>query len=215
MTKLSPEIRAEIREAFEAGRLKVETADPQTGEVKKLPVNDVLKHHTPHKNMVQVQTVTGLSVRCTEDHSLFKYDEEGDTFSPVDAQGLQKGDLLVVVRSGQVFGEEVASMIYLPPETYTYDLSVPGPENFVLTNGILAHNSYSIGGVSLDIEKSSKYESLKNNAESQFDKMLESKARTVKVMRGLQQSRYGIGVRSAFGPVTGHGVLSPQKYLGF
>ena len=72
---------------------------------------------------------------------------------------------------------------------------------------------YSIGGVSLSIEKSSKYESLKSNAEQQFDKATEAKQRTVKFIRGLQQPRYGIGIRSAFGPRVGRGVLSPRNFL--
>ena len=83
----------------------------------------------------------------------------------------------------------------------------------MLSNGILAHNSYSIGGISLDIEKSSKYESLKSNAEGQFDKATEAKARTVKFIRGLQQPKYGVGIRSSFGPAVGRGVLSPRSFL--
>jgi hypothetical protein len=73
--------------------------------------------------------------------------------------------------------------------------------------------SYSIGGVSLDLDKSSKYESLKSNAEQQFDKATEAKARTVKYVLGLQQPRFGIGVRSAFGPQVGRGVVSPRNWL--
>ena len=72
---------------------------------------------------------------------------------------------------------------------------------------------YSIGGVSLTLERSSKYESLKSNAESQFDKATEAKARTVKIMRGLKQPKYGIGIRSAFGPHVGRGVLGPRNFL--
>ena len=72
---------------------------------------------------------------------------------------------------------------------------------------------YSIGGVSLTIEKSSKYETLKSNAEQQFDKASEAKARTVKIMRGLKQPKYGIGIRSAFGPHVGRGVLGPRNFL--
>jgi len=71
---------------------------------------------------------------------------------------------------------------------------------------------YSIGGVSLTIEKSSKYESLKQNSESQFDKGTEAKARTVKIIRGLQQPRFGMGVRSAFGGFVGRGVMSPRNF---
>lgn len=80
-------------------------------------------------------------------------------------------------------------------------------------NWVADEFDYSIGGVSLSIEKSSKYESLKQNAEGQFDKATEAKARTVKFIRGLQQPRFGIGVRSAFGPMVGRGILSPRNFL--
>mgnify|MGYP000337540816 CR=1 FL=1 len=80
-------------------------------------------------------------------------------------------------------------------------------------NWVADEFDYSIGGVSLSIEKSAKYESLKQNAESQFDKATEAKARTVKFIRGLQQPKYGIGIRSAFGPNVGKGVLSPRNFL--
>lgn len=82
----------------------------------------------------------------------------------------------------------------------------------VSANWIADEFSYSIGGVSLDLEKSSKYESLKQNAESQVERFAEAKARTVKFIRGLQQPRFGLGVRSAFGPQVGRGVLSPRNF---
>ena len=73
--------------------------------------------------------------------------------------------------------------------------------------------SYSIGGISLDLEKSSKYMDLKQNAEDQWDKLTEAKARTTKYIRGLSQPRFGQGVRSAFGPAVGKGVLSPRSFV--
>lgn len=81
------------------------------------------------------------------------------------------------------------------------------------TNWVADEFDYSIGGISLSIEKSSKYESLKQNAEGQFDKAAEAKARTVKFMRGLQQPKYGVGIRSSFGPAVGRGVLSPRNFI--
>lgn len=80
-------------------------------------------------------------------------------------------------------------------------------------NWVANEFSYSIGGVSLDLEKSSKYMDLKRNAEEQWDKLTEAKSRTVKIMRGLSQPRFGRGVRSAFGPQVGSGVLSPRSFL--
>jgi hypothetical protein len=80
-------------------------------------------------------------------------------------------------------------------------------------NWVAEEFSYSIGGISLDIEKSSKYESLKQNAEQQLDKAAEAKLTTTKFIKGLQQSKYGLGVRSAFGPMVGRGVLSPRAFI--
>ena len=72
---------------------------------------------------------------------------------------------------------------------------------------------YSIGGISLSIDKSSKYQSLSDTAEAQWDKLVEAKQLTTKYMRGLKQPRFGVGVRSAFGPSVGRGVLSPRNFL--
>jgi hypothetical protein len=74
---------------------------------------------------------------------------------------------------------------------------------------------YSIGGISLNLERSSKYMDLKRNAEEQWDKLTEAKSRTVKYLRGLQQPRFGRGIRSAFGPYVGRGVLSPRSFVVF
>ena len=80
-------------------------------------------------------------------------------------------------------------------------------------NWVADEFDYSIGGVSLSIEKSSKYEGLKSNAEGQLQLATEAKQRTTKYMRSLTQPRFGRGVRSAFGPHVGAGVLSPRKFV--
>jgi len=82
-------------------------------------------------------------------------------------------------------------------------------------NWIADEFDYSIGGISLSIDKSSKYEAAMQSASDQFDKQLEQAKRTVKVVRGLQQPKYGTGIRSSFGPYTGRGVLTPRKFVGF
>lgn len=80
-------------------------------------------------------------------------------------------------------------------------------------NWIANEFDYSIGGISLNIEKSSKYEGMKQNAEDQWDKLTEAKSRTTHYLRGLSQPRFGRGVRSAFGPYVGRGVLSPRSFV--
>lgn len=86
-------------------------------------------------------------------------------------------------------------------------------------NWVADEFDYSIGGISLTIEKSSKYMDLKRNAEEQFTKATGSdggegiKQRTTKLIRGLQQPRFGRGIRSAFGPRVARGVLSPRSFV--
>jgi len=80
-------------------------------------------------------------------------------------------------------------------------------------NWIVDEFDYSIGGISLSLDKSSRYESLKSNAEQMWSQSVEAKARTVKIIRGLRQPKYGVGIRSAFGPHVGRGVLGPRNFL--
>jgi hypothetical protein len=85
----------------------------------------------------------------------------------------------------------------------------------LMVNWIADEFDYSIGGVSLSIEKSSKYQSAYEAIKDQFDSQLERAKQTVKIIGGLQQPKFGIGIRSSFGPYVGAGVLSPRKFVGF
>jgi hypothetical protein len=81
-------------------------------------------------------------------------------------------------------------------------------------NWIADEFDYSIGGVSLTLDKSSKYEGALSTAVDQFDKQLEKAKATINIIIGVQQPKYGVGIRSAFGPYVGRGVLSPRKFVG-
>lgn len=74
--------------------------------------------------------------------------------------------------------------------------------------------NYSIGGISLTIEKASKYQSLASDIQGRWDNQIEQAKATVKVIRGLKQSKYGTGVRSSFGPSVGRGSLTPKRFSG-
>jgi len=87
--------------------------------------------------------------------------------------------------------------------------------NALRLNWIADEFNYSIGGISLDMEKSSKYEGAYQGASDQFDKQLEKAKLTVNVVKGLQQPRFGMGIRSSFGPFSGRGQLTPRKFIGF
>lgn len=207
------ETRKAIQDAFRIGQLRVQTVEPSTGHVNLCVVSDVLRHETAHKDNVRVVLNDGRTVTSTIDHSLFS--RHDSKISPIQAGSLKSGDTVATVSGGSLEWSEVANVDRQPPEKHTYDLSVPGPENFVLSNGILAHNSYSIGGVSLDIEKSSKYESAYQAIKDQFNEQLEKAKATVKIVKGLQQPRFGIGIRSSFGPMVSAGALTPSKFVGF
>ena len=207
---MDEQTRVRIKQAFLEGRLKVRSV--RGGEVCEAVVERVLRHHTPHKRIFVVYSDLGTA-SVTGDHSLFLYN--GGLPEEVCASELKRGDTIAAVINGALVGVLVTEVEETAPIEWTYDLAVPGPENFVLANGLLAHNSYSIGGVSLDLEKSSKYEGAFSSLSEQFDKQLEQAKATVNVVKGLQQPRFGIGVRSAFGPHTGAGVLSPRKFVGF
>lgn len=86
--------------------------------------------------------------------------------------------------------------------------------NALALNWIADEFMYSIGGVSLDVEKSSKYQSMANDAQSRFAEQVVAAKETVKVVRGLKQSRFGVGIRSSFGPSVGRGALTPRRFIG-
>jgi hypothetical protein len=110
----------------------------------------------------------------------------------------------------------VDQMTQMRPEWRS--LLLVGAERFALhalrVNWIADEFDYSIGGVSLNLDKASKYEGAYQAVVDQFDKNLEKAKQTVNFVKGLQQPKYGTGIRSAFGPYAGRGVLSPRKFVG-
>lgn len=110
------------------------------------------------------------------------------------------------------------SMMMMYPEWRTLLLNGAARQAiFALTmNWIADEFDYSIGGVSLSVEKSGKYQSQMQAMTDQFDKQLELAKATVKIQRGLMKPKFGMGIRSAFGPHTGtKGGMTPRKFMGF
>ncbi len=83
----------------------------------------------------------------------------------------------------------------------------------IAMNWIADEFSYSISGVSLDIEKSSKYQSMKDEYINEYDKLVEANKRSIKIIKGLRQYRYGIGITSALGPLNRPGVQSRRNMI--
>jgi len=111
----------------------------------------------------------------------------------------------------------IAQMVQSFPEWRTMLLT--GATYYALqairANWIADEFDYSIGGVSLNLEKASKYEGAQQAAGEHFQTQLEKGKATVNYLKGVQQPKYGTGIRSAFGPYAGRGVLSPRKFVGF
>lgn len=84
----------------------------------------------------------------------------------------------------------------------------------ITLNWIQEDFDYSIGGVSLSIQKSTKYQGMSNDIQSRWNDQVVAAKETVKIIRGLKQSRYGIGIRSSFGPSVGRGALTPRRFMG-
>ena len=80
-----------------------------------------------------------------------------------------------------------------------------------------AHEEWGgdISGVGLNIEKSSKYLSIKENFEGAYARQLtEHKEYGVRYIVGVRQPRYQVGVTSALGPYSRMGVQNRRNYIG-
>jgi very-short-patch-repair endonuclease len=197
-----------IRKSFLMGTLSIKSLNKESKEISWKNISEVMRHHTPHKNIFCVSTSVA-DIGVTEDHSLFDFKNN----SPVKSLDINIGDKIIGKDyKDNVIPLDITGVSPLKKEKYTYDLSVPDNECFFTAQGILAHNSYSISGVSLDIEKSSKYQSMKDSFESEYDKLLEQAKRSIKIAVGLKQPRYGIGISSALGPYSRPGVQSRRNF---
>jgi hypothetical protein len=83
----------------------------------------------------------------------------------------------------------------------------------VTISWIVNEFDYSISGISLSIDKSSKYESMKNNFLQEWEKSRELIKRSIKITKGLNQPRYGIGISSALGPYSRPGTQSRRNFI--
>jgi hypothetical protein len=55
--------------------------------------------------------------------------------------------------------------------------------------------------------------SMKENLEQEFDKLKDLAKQSIKIVKGLKQPRYGIGISAALGPFSRVGVQSRRNYV--
>lgn len=84
----------------------------------------------------------------------------------------------------------------------------------VAMSWIVDEFSYSISGVSLDLEKSSKYQQMKDEVGAEYDKVVEAAKKSIKIIKGLKQAKFGVGMQAALGPLNRPGVQSRRDMLG-
>lgn len=74
---------------------------------------------------------------------------------------------------------------------------------------------YSIGGISLDLNKASLYMQMKENLEDQFNTVVDDYLKNggASVIRGLSQPFYGVGFTTALGPSVREGVVSARAFV--
>ena len=198
----------DIKRAFREGNLLVRSMDRTSGAINWRPIQNVMRHASGGKRILRVTTSENASVTVTEDHSLFDALRED-----IRTSDLKTGDWILVNEDGVAEKKELSEIRDVGPREYMYDLAVPGQENFVLDSGIVAHNSYSVSGVSLDIERSSKYQAMKDEYISEYDKLVEAAKASIKIIKGLRQFKYGIGIQSALGPLSRPGVQSRRNLV--
>jgi hypothetical protein len=198
---------ADLKTAYNKGNLLIQSMNNEHKMVW-APIKQVMRHECPTKKILKVKTEHN-SVVVTEDHSLFSW----TTHEPIEAKDIYPGTPIISLIEGTVGPSLVIGIDSVESRKYMYDLSIPGNENFFLASGILAHNSYSISGVSLDVEKSSKYQSMKDEYIQEYDKLVEAAKRSIKIIKGLRQFRYGVGITSALGPLSRPGIQSRRNII--
>lgn len=88
-------------------------------------------------------------------------------------------------------------------------------------NWIVDQFSYSIGGISLDLTgRSDQYGAgfsggASSGMQDAFKEGLENHKNSIKLMRGLQQRRFGVGISAHLGPHNKSGIVSPRNYASF
>lgn len=74
---------------------------------------------------------------------------------------------------------------------------------------------YSIQGISLDIDKSSKYAAQADTLATEVKEMTETAKSSIKIIKGLHQSKFRVGAQGVLGPGTGTSKsTNPRSFMG-
>ena len=133
---LSTKTKNSIKEAFKKGKLQILSAN-KDGIISYKKIVDVLKHNCFYKKNFKVKT-KNKTIIVTEDHSLFSMSE--NKIFPIK---LTLCSTFIVIKKNNKCFLQKANVKEAESREFMYDLSVEENENFFLSSGILAHNSFS------------------------------------------------------------------------
>lgn len=268
-------LKKKIKKLFKENKITIKSVS-KNGFIEYKQITDVLKHNSEHKNIHKITLENNKKVITTQDHSVFILNN--NEIKPVRTDTYPEK----IVFIDKILQEKnIKSNIIVKNLKYTYDLSVKDNENFVLSNGILVHNSfsspsseqaiggftktrgyrwgdfqlyshlmqacnylnlippdtdfsldnfpvvwqplllmqamsyalwdlailwineefsYSLNGISLDIQRSDKYQSAASSIQDQVNQQTELAKKRLHITKGLAQSKYTFARSAALGP---------------
>jgi len=130
--------RSFIKQSFKDGKIKIKSSS-LNGKIEYKKITDVLRHYSMHKNIHKILLKNGKSIIVTEDHSLFVFERN----KLVIVKPKDYPDKIVYINNNEIEQVDIVENNIIEKREHTYDLSVEDNENFVLSSGILAHNSFS------------------------------------------------------------------------
>jgi len=72
---------------------------------------------------------------------------------------------------------------------------------------------YSLNGVSLNLDRFSKYSQMKENFETRYEKEKEEYKKSIKIIKGLKQPRWSPGTMRYLGPLSSTRISTVQNYI--
>ena len=163
---------------------------------------DKFYHFRPPEHQSNVNQYNRVFGQIWEDEELFEYLERAlDTFNASAPLSREVSNIDLVMMKWPVWKTNI---IWGAVTHACFAL---------MANWIADSFDYSIGGVSLTLNKQDGYSQLMDAAKQEFDKAKDEKKLTYKIIYGLQQPKYGMGIKSAFGPGLAKGILSPRNFI--
>jgi hypothetical protein len=127
-----------LKKAFEENKIRIKSVS-KNGTVEYKQVTDVTRHYSFYKNIHEIILENNKKIIVTEDHSLFVF--ENGEIKIVKPKDYPKE--IIFIENDSITLVKIVFNEIIEKREFMFDLSVKDNENFVLTSGILAHNSFS------------------------------------------------------------------------